>query len=413
MYVMQINEVISEIIWTNNLNLRQITEDQFKEVFYYLKSITNNFTEITPDLILENNQYLLIFRICLGLSQKDFGEKLGTTKDWCRHTEAQRRKIIHRKVAERYTNKIQDLFLQTTIILDDALKHWNNYMFYSKDQILPEPEIRLKQISKLDEKDLENYFNLIKTETNNFTRFDVDLFKRIPQSILIFRIVLGIDHRKFAKILNINDRGLRKYESFRTWIKPQIAKKIVKSINALFSEYKDDINLEKALENFRILTGFYGNRNLKSMTNHGLVRLAKTQSIIEGEAYSLLNISRIPVERNCVVEGIKKKFNVDFVIPSVSNPKIVIESFIFKKSVKRNNWKSKVLITDHRFQALKMKNPDLITIMLIKSTERPILDSFIKKAIETEIINTDYYLINKEIETLPNLLNNLLNVTTN
>jgi len=398
-------EVALEVIRTNNLDLRWINEEEFKEIFSSLKSKTKNFTEILPELILENNQYLLILRLCLGLSQKEFAKQLGATKDWCRHTESRKNRIVHRTIAARYTNKIQELFLQKTIILDDALKNWNNYMFHSKDQILPKPEIRLKQISKMNEEDLKKYLTLIKTETKNFTKFDIDLLKRIPQSILILRIVLGIDHRKFAKLLDINDRSLRKYESLNSYIKPQTANKIIKVLNELFKEYnKNEIYLEKVLENFRILTGFFGHRNLMSMTNHGLIHLGKTQSIIENEIYTLLNNANIPVQCNCIIEGVNKKFNVDFVIPNTSQPKIVIESFIFKKSVKRNNWKSKALITDHRFQALKMKNSDLITIMIVKSTDRPVLDSYIKKSMATEILNTNYCLINKEIENLPNLI---------
>lgn len=138
--------VISETITiNNNLNLRQLTEEEFKQMFSYLKDKTKNFTEITPELILENNQHLLILRICLGLSQKEFAKQLGTTKDWCKHMEAQRRKIMHKIIAERYADKIQELLLQKKIFLEDAIINWSNYMFYSKDQILPEPKIKLKK----------------------------------------------------------------------------------------------------------------------------------------------------------------------------------------------------------------------------------------------------------------------------
>ena len=347
--------------------------------------------------------------MCLGLSQKEFGEKLGATKDWFRHTESTKNKIIHRAIAARYTDKIQNLFVKKPVTSDYALKNWNNYMFHSKDQVLPEPEIELKQISKMTEEDLKKYFILIKDETKDFTKFDIDLLKRIPQSILILRIVLGIDHRKFAKMLNINDRGLRKYESLNSYIKPQTASKIVEVLNVIFKRYnQNDIYLEKALENFRILKGFYGHRNLDSMTNHGLTYLAKTQSIIENEVYALLNSANIPVERNCIIDGINKKFNVDLAIPNISQPKIVIECFLFRKSITTRNWKFKAQIIDHRFQALKMKNSNLITIMVVKSTGRPILDSYVKKAIQVEILNTDYFLINKEIERLPDLIKEIM-----
>ena len=63
-----------------NEDLRNLNEEEFKQVYEYLRIKTENFKTITPSLILENNQYLLIFRICLGLSQKEFAKKLGKTK---------------------------------------------------------------------------------------------------------------------------------------------------------------------------------------------------------------------------------------------------------------------------------------------------------------------------------------------
>ena len=76
-------------------DLRTISEEKFKEIYNYLEKKTSKFTAISPELILENNQYLLVLRLCSGLSQESFAKYLGTTKDWCRHTEAGRNKIKH------------------------------------------------------------------------------------------------------------------------------------------------------------------------------------------------------------------------------------------------------------------------------------------------------------------------------
>ena len=57
---------------------------------------------------------------------------------------------------------------------------------------------------------------------------------------------------------------------------------------------------------------------------------------------------------------------------------------------------------------LKKKNPKIITIMVLRFTGRPIFLENARKLIETELLNTDYLLINNEIEKLPNLIKNII-----
>lgn len=382
-------------------DLRDLNEEEFKEVYRYLEEETKNFTVIHPKIILKNNQYLLIFRIILGLSQKEFANELERTKDWCRHTESGRNKIEKLKIALRYVGNIQCLFKNHNIESKNVLENWNKYNYYSKNQLLPEPEVKLKPLSKISELELKEYFELIKKETNNFTLFKSELLTRIPQSIVVFRITLGVNHRDFSRMIGSNSKGLRDYEHGKTRIKPITSKKIINVIKELFIN-KKEIKFDKVLENFRILKGFYGHRNLKSLIKLGLNSFGKlSRSPIEDEIFNILNENKIMCERNEIVEGKNKKYNVDFLIPNKEDPRIIIECFMFKRSVTTHNWKYKVCSTDHRFQALKIKNPKLIAIMVIKFTGRPILLNFVKECVQSELLNTDYLFINEEMVNLP------------
>ena len=235
-------------------DIRFLKEDEFEQVYEYLKDKTNSFTEFSPDLIIENNQFLLIFRIILGMSQKEFAEKLSVTKDWCRHTEAGRNKIVHIAIAERYSYRIEKLLKNKKINLESSLNFHKKYLFYSKNQKLPEAEIKFKAFSLMDEEELIHYFDIVKKETNNFTYFDPNLLIRIPQSLTIFRIILCMSYRKLGKVLRIDQSYLRRFEHLEIKPKPITRDYFITKIEDLFKHITiKDIALDKVLENFRIL----------------------------------------------------------------------------------------------------------------------------------------------------------------
>ncbi|GEM_PF-2256040 len=406
-YSLQNKNILEVIITTKDF--RDLDEREFEQMFYDLKRKTSNFQEVSPELIIENNKYLLILRICLGLSQKEFASKLGATKDWCRHLESGKNYIVSRKVACRYTEKLTHFIQDSTINLEKVLNAWKTYKFNSKNQILQEPKVELKQISKLDESDLIEYVELIKKETNNFNEFNHKILEEIPQSILIFRIILGIDHRRFSKLIDINDRSLRKYESLNQKIKPATAEKIINKISDLFKKYKSDIDYKDILENFRILKGLYGHRNLESYMNNGL-KFAEKQPLseMEKEICKILEFNRIDFKTHSIIDGYKRKLNVDFLIQNENN-KIVIECTSFEMKSKFSQKRRVICNMDHRFQMLKMKDPNIETIMAIGITGKPVFMENVKKLIESELLNTDYLLIKEELEKLPEIIKNTEN----
>ncbi len=382
-------------------DLRVISEEKFIETFNYLKQKTNNFTVISPELILENNQYLLILRLCLGLSQESFAKLLGTTKDWCRHTEARRREIKNLYAAKRYNKQLETLLKNNLPTIENAIINFRRYEF-AREQDLPKPTIILKQISKLTEEDVKEYFILLSKETNNFKEFKQDLLSRMPQAILIFRIILCINHRKFAKMLGIDSRSIRYYESANRIMKKSRTIELIKKIEILFKGYTDEISLNQTIENFRILTNFYGNRNLNHLINQGLKNIANThENNYEKEILKILEKNNLNYQRFALIEGMNRRYNVDFLI-NYKSKKVALEVFSYNNK-KRSNIKIKVCLMDHRFQILKKKNPDIKTMMCIQITGRPILKNYVRRYLEMETINTDHMLINEE-ELIPDII---------
>ena len=382
-------------------DFRDISEQKFIEIFNHLKQKTDNFTTISPELIIENNQYLLILRLCLGLSQESFAKSFKKTKEWCRHTEARRREIKNLCVAKRYNKQLELLLKNNILTSEEAIVNFRKYKF-AREQDFPKPTIKLKQISKLTEKDVKEYFNLISKETNNFTEFKKDLLSRIPQAILIFRIILCINHRKFAEMLGINDKSIRNYESTRAIMKKSRAIELIKKIEILFKGYTDEISLNQTIENFRILTNFYGNRNLKHLINQGLTNIAGIgENKYEEEILDILKRNNINYTRFALIEGINRRYNIDFLINN-KNKKIILEVFSYNNK-RRSDIKTKVCVVDHRFQILKNKNPDIKTMMCIQITGRPILKNYVRKYLEMETMNTDFMLINEE-ELIPRVI---------
>ncbi len=381
-------------------DLRNLNEEEFKKVYNYLKKKTANFTIFPPTLLLENNQFLLIIRICLGLSQKEFGKSLNRTKDWCRHTEAKRNVIINISIANRYANQIENLLKRSDIKLQIALKTWKEYAFSRENDFKIKKPIA-KPYSKMNNNELKSLFNYVNKSTKNFTVFDPNILINCPKSILIFRLALGLDRESLLHNLDVGERSLRRYECGEGRIKKYTAYKSINAIRKIFLENNliGSVKFEKVLESFRIMTNFYGNRNLESMMKRGLYELARlNKSNFERKLELEMKKQDIKFEFSGVVKGVKRNYAVDFAIPNAESPILIIEAFEYTVGGKSRNVKTKVRLIDHHFQMLKLRNPDLVTVMIINLIGRPILKNFVRKCLEMEILNTDHIFINENLQ---------------
>jgi DNA-binding XRE family transcriptional regulator len=110
-------------------DMRKITLNQFEKLLNFVKKKTNNFSQIPISLITADSRFLFVFRCILGMSQKTLAEELGTSKDWVRHTESGRNKIVHVGPASRWIHKLEKLLNKNSIDLDEAKITFKRFKF--------------------------------------------------------------------------------------------------------------------------------------------------------------------------------------------------------------------------------------------------------------------------------------------
>ena len=380
-------------ISVKKIDLRKLDEKEFIKIFSYLQKQTNDFKKFSRELLLENNQYLFTLRICLGLTHDDLARELNVSKGWVRHTEAGRNVIMHEKIADRYVKKLEALMKRKEITLEKTLENLKRYYLFAKDQNLPEVDTKFKPLMEMSDGEFKEYFELISKETENFTKFHPSLLVRIPQSILVFRIALGIDHRKFATLLGIDSRRLRSYEHLKVRIKPQTAVKFVEKIDQLFR--KTEVQFQDALQNLYRFKNVFQKRSLHSCIEQGLRLAGKLPpNELENKVGDMLEKAEIPFEIHARIEGLKRDYNVDFAIPSGQTPKVIIE--VTEPTLlrgKKKNYRQHVCLLDHKFQMIKARHPSLLTILVLLPNGIPTDMQRMEEMIQAETLNTDMYVI--------------------
>jgi len=393
--VVQTGQIAEAAKVPEQTDLRWMKEEQFIELFEYLKERTSGFKRIPQELLIENNQYLFVFRMCFGLTRDEFARELAVSKEWVRHTEAGRNVILHEKIADRYIGKLNALMNRREINARRALENFSRYRYHADDQNLPEPQARFKPLMEMSSDDFREYFDLVSKETKGFIKFNPDLLVRIPQSILIFRITLGIDHRKFAILLGIDRRHLRRYEHLDARIKPRTAAGLMKKIEQLFKGF--EVKFEDVISNFYRFKHLFQRRSLNVCIENGL-RLAKKipPNELENKFRVLLERLEIPYEFHARISGTKRDYNVDFAIPNARDPKIIIEVTAPTLFHSSTNYRFNICWLDHKFQVIKAKHPSVLTVMVLIPKGIPTDLQRVREMIRAETLNTDMYAVDEE-----------------
>ncbi len=385
-------------------DLREMDEEQFKQLYQYLQEKTKNWTEFKPELLIENSRIILIIRCTLGFSQKEFATKLSATKDWVRHTESGRNKIIHIGPANRWCGKIERMLTDCAISLDSALQFFRQFKF-AREQDLPKFKRKQATMSRLSNRELKQRFLELEETTNKFSIFDSKILYENPQRILIFRLLLGMGQRSFAKDLGITKDHIAKWERLRMKMKMETAEKICGKIEALIKNYNSTISFERTVNNLKLLRDGQGKRNLDNWIKNGLLFAQKQRkSPEENEILRILRKSGQIFDIHAIVSCIKRSINVDFAIPDSENPKFIIEVSKFSlKKMKLTNTRLRIGNIDHRFQMLKMKYPAIKTILCIRFFDKEFIHKeHTEELVSKELLNTDFLFIN-DFSKLPEL----------
>ena len=103
----------------------------------------------------------------------------------------------------------------------------------------------------ISEERVVNLFNELKEETNNFSRFDVAIFRKNPQKIIILRLILNLSQRNFSQLNNIRVSTLSQWENkvFKNLpLSKQIENVTINSMKLINDS--ENISLPNLLENF-------------------------------------------------------------------------------------------------------------------------------------------------------------------
>ena len=381
-------------------DLREMSEEQFVEAFEILRARTRDWSEFPPELITEDSRQLFVLRCALGLTQKEFARIRGVRKSHIGRIESGRKKIIHLRPAQRWATKVDGILKERKPSLEIAKVKFVDYKRFIG--ALQSPKI-IRPVPEVTEKELLDLFIRTKEFTKSFTTFSpIDLMEH-SRTMLIFRLVKGLSQRQFAFSLGVHPRSLSSIERGRDIIGMDLAIKLVGRLKELLQEYKLDIDFETILHRFKIFTTD-SKFDIGKAIKRGL-DFAKKQKLskIEEKIKNVLKSHDISFGVHPIIEGLKRKLCVDFAIPSEESPKFIIEAFSASSRRPLGHVLRKVWETDHRFHMVKLREPDITTVICV-DWEKGVPIQRIRERIELDIFSTDILLIKEEIQKLPEIL---------
>lgn len=242
-------------------DLREMNEEQFKEVFEFLKERTRNFSKFPPELILKNNQFILILRCSLGLSRSNFARKVGLNQETLRHVECNRKqnKIFTFSIAEKWAKKINEFLKKHKfhVDLENALLFWRNFKLKQFGEVDEnfikefKKELKVlnlpKDLRKMNKNQFISLFKILKIKTKNFKFLRPEILITRSDLLLMLRCCLNLSQRQLAERLGTDKSWVRSIESGRRKIIHEgPANRWVLPLEKLLKNTK--ISLSKSLE---------------------------------------------------------------------------------------------------------------------------------------------------------------------
>jgi len=378
-------------------DLRDMNEQQFVLLFEKVREITENFTLVPLELITSRSDIILVLRLALGLSRKEFCIKAGIPLGTLRHIERGRTPIRNGGPALRWVKIFSSIFASEAgnITLEKALRAFRTF----KGENGSEGCIEMKPLIKMNLEEAKEIFRKVKEETKNFSELSFEKLRREPRIVSVIRVLLNKSIPEFSRIIGKDESWLRRWETGKVKMSLKSSIFLSEKLKELIREIK--VSEEVFLENFMELHHVKPseiNENVKKMLK-ALRKMKATES--ELEVANLLTELNIPFVLHANVDCKTKVENFDIAIPNEESPDCVIEITEAKKF--NGNFRTKMLVTDHKFQILKKALPCVITISFAKINDSSLVKEKAKNMILSEILNTDFLFINEK-EELKNFL---------
>jgi len=380
-------------------DLRDMNKNQFINLFNKIKEITNGFTQIPTELITARSDIILILRLATGLSRKEFCTKTGIRLDTLKRVERGKIPIKNNAPALRWIIIFSSLFNEdpNKINLEKAIKAFK----VLKGEVKAKEE-EIKPVMKMSIEEAKEFFKKIRDETENFTKLSFDKIRDEPRIISVIRILLNKSIPEFSKIVGKDESWIRRWENGKVKLNIKSSIFLSNKLKELIKEV--NISEENFIKNFIDLHHVKPNEvneNVKKVLK-ALKKVKPTKS--EQEVINVLEDLNIPFTLHANVDCLKRIENFDIAIPDEKSPFCLIEITETKKF--NGNLRTKVLVTDHKFQMIKSVANGVKTICFVKINDKLIIKDKAKEIIKTELLNTDFLFIN-EVDELKKFLQNL------
>jgi transcriptional regulator with XRE-family HTH domain len=386
------NRLRDEFLKLNLPNdLRRCNNEEFIRAFKWLKEKIDE-VGICEELLKVEPQLLLILRMSLGLSQKEFAKKIGKTFRWVRDIDSKRRFLEDPQTIGRVLEGLSKLSLGMKE--DIALATWSRFKIAAHESMR---EFEKKSLVEFKKEDIEELFEKVRNETNDFTSVPLELLINRPSSLLIFRLGMGMGIKKFSLLIGINERWLRKIESSQGGMSLGNAIRMKEILENLLKDKK--IDKETVVRNFIKFKNFIAS----SVNNLTGIKLAEKAPLTNDEKIVMDTLQKMGIEfqiHSTLQLHTGKFVNVDFTIRK-DETIFVIEVFSLSKMGRIATLKISEI--DHRFRGLKMNNPNIKTIMIISSKEKELSKIIAEKA-KMETFDTDFILTIDEVEKIASLV---------
>ena len=373
---------------------------QFFEFVKKLQNITFNFSQLYG-VILTDSRIFLVFRLILGLSQKEFAKKLNICKTTVVELENGYRRIQLPSTAKHYALKVEKYLKSFNLEENHLERKWYSW---KNTRIIKNPRFdsyNWKTIRYINQKEFGILLKQIRDVTNNFSDIPISLLQKDPRLILIFRAILGITQRDLERKLKL--RGISHYECLKY-------KTLSLGKAELFSKYFEfEINSGKLYEltNDEILLRFLDVKEaMFAHRSNGFAHSFTTQEQKVLHILESLNISNLRILAHKDVHTSKGLLNVDFIITLGDRILFAIECTNTQAISKKfsYNIKRKIYEIDYRFTKLKADYPLIKTVLWLSVYDDELVVHRLRNLVKAQTLSVDNTFINGDLENLSKLI---------
>lgn len=318
---------------------------EIKKMFKEISKLSNNFTIFDSNIILKKPSRLTIYRMCMkaGMTQKEFSKLINKKASLISYFETTNK--ISRKTADNLMKSIRKFFIEFKLV-NNPSQIWENIKisyYRSKSGIW---------FGKSKEE---------KSEINRNRFFKVPIKRRLEIAKLGGDAVKKLNREIFKEFGSKG--GKKRWVSIPPIERSRIMSEITrKGLLTIKRKYGEDFfrqlgkqTMNKFSKEKRIELGHLGEK-------------AKEMTIQEKKIEKCLKTNKIAFESKARLDTKDESFNIDFVVPNSSNPRIIIEA---TSLVHHDAFYINSVELSNKSQLIKNTIPQINTIAIISKKLPP------------------------------------------